>query len=119
MALTLRKLTANTAQTSIVFDGEEVHIEYFPAKITEKTFVDLQKFTNVTSDTIVEGFSLLNDTLSALIKTWDVYNDEAETQAYPTDSESLSALPLIFRLQILNGILADARPNQEALQMQN
>jgi|SRR5579885_1736629 len=111
MPITLAKIIANTAKTTFVYDGEPVTAEYWPAKITEKTFAALQLFVSSADDgDIVSGFGSLNETLADIIKGWDVYEDDAATQMFPLDAARLAELPILFRVQALSAIIGDMRP---------
>lgn len=118
MALTLTKIFKGTAQVSLNYGDDTLTVNYYPNKITEKTFADLQSFASM-SDTknITAGFSSLNDVLSTLIKSWDLYVDDANQEMYPLDADHLAELPIVLRSQVLQAIMEDVRPEQIAPQM--
>lgn len=119
MPITLSKIASNTATVTLQIDEDTVHIVYCPAKITEKTIAQLQSFGNLDAETFQEGFSLFNDLLATLIKSWDVYEDDEQSIMFPIDIKRLPELPLIFRAQVLATILKDVRPEAIAPQMMN
>ena len=53
-------------------------------------------------------------TLAHLIKSWDVYDDEAQTVMFPLDPKRLAELPLTFRIQVISAILKAIRPEEMA-----
>jgi hypothetical protein len=120
MALTLRKITSNTANVSFLYDEETVNLTYYPSHITEKTFVQLQSFNQMNSVADVEtGFAELNVMLANLVKDWNVYEDDAETIKLPISADHFADLPIPFRLQILGMIMQDFRPEATAPQTLN
>jgi len=114
MPITLSKLANNTASVTLTYDEDSVTIVYYPARVTERTFAELQAFAGIDVATLADGFASLNNILSNLIKSWDVQNDDGGM--YPTDPASLAVLPIAFRLQVLSAVMGDIRP--EALMPQ-
>lgn len=110
MALTLNKIANNVASVTFQYSGDSVTIEYYPSKVTEKTFAQLQSFAQTNADNIIAGFSTLNGMLANLIKSWDVYQDDAETIMYPLTPDALAELPIAFRTKVMQEILGDIRP---------
>jgi hypothetical protein len=103
MALTLSKLAANTATVAIPLDGDTLNIVYLPNEITEKVI------SEVVANTATAG-----QFLAQVIKSWDLYQDDAETIMYPTDAASLSALGIPVLTAVINGIVEDSSPNSSA-----
>lgn len=110
MPITLNKIANDTASVTINVGDDTCTIVYYPSRITDKTFKQLRQFQNVDQDTIESGFESFNEVLSSLIKSWDVYEDDAETILCPTTPDRLSGLPIPFRTQVLQAILTDMRP---------
>lgn len=112
MPITLTKIASNTAKTTVKYGEDEINIVYLPAKITEKTFAELQTFESMKSSSdVFEGFESLNSMLAQLIKSWDIFEDEKQTEMFPTDDvERLKELPIMLRAQILYAIMGDFRP---------
>jgi hypothetical protein len=116
MSLTLAQMVGNSATVSFGYGGGTANIEYFPGKVTEKTFGLAASFGNITDEASVQtGFQALNEMLIDLIKSWDLFEDEAETQPIPLTMERLAELPYMFRIKALTSILGDIRPNDTAL----
>ena len=125
MPVTLSQIANNTASVTFTIkleaeDGttaeETVHVVYFPARITEKTFAQLQAMASMTEETIGSGMASFNSVLASLIKSWDVYEDAAQTVMFPLVPDRLAELPIVFRTQVISAILADIRPEAMALQ---
>ena len=117
MPISLNKIANNVANVSFVYDSETVNFSYYPARITEKTFAQLQSLESMSNiEDINTGFAALNSMLAQLIKKWDVYEDDAQTVVYPLEAARLADLPIMFRMQVLGTILRDFRP--EALMPQ-
>ena len=110
MPITLNKIANNVADVSIQVGEDTVHVTYYPSRITEKTFKQLQNFSNIDADTLESGFESFNEILSSLIKSWDVYEDDAQTIMYPINPDSLSELPITFRTSVLHAMLSDISP---------
>ena len=113
MPITLAKMASNTASVTLQIGEDTVTAIYYPSKITERTFAQLQDFAAMTESRIIEGFGTLNDMLAHLIKEWDVLEDDNETM-YPLDSKRLADLPLVFRTQLIYAIMQDLRPEDLA-----
>jgi hypothetical protein len=110
MPVTLSKIASNTAHVTLRVGDDSVTVVYFPSRITEKIFTQLQAFSGMNEDTITEEFAAFNKMLANLIKSWDVYEDDAQTNMFPIDAERFAELPLAFRIQILQSIMGDFRP---------
>jgi hypothetical protein len=120
MALTLSKIANNTSTVTIAVDGEQLTITYYPSRVTEKTFAELQSFANMSeTKDVAAGFASLNDILARLIKSWDLYEDDEQTVMYPLTAERLAELPIILRTQIIWAVMGDIRPEAIAPQTLN
>lgn len=109
MPLNLTKIAANTAQASFLYGDDRVTLTYYPGRVTKKVLADLITFEMMTSETFDEGVNALNEGLCHLIKTWDVFEDEAQTAMFPLDPERLGELPTPFLGLVLRAILDDVR----------
>jgi hypothetical protein len=110
MGITLSKIANNTASVAVQYVDDIVNVVYFPSHVTEKTFADLQNFSNTDSSNIIANFAQLNALLVGLIKSWDVFEDDAQAIMFPLTVDRLAELPIMFRMNILTGILGDIRP---------
>jgi len=112
MPISLTKIANNTASLTIKPNDEDtVNIAYYPSMITEKTLAILNSFSEIDGDTFEESFQTFNDLLVRIIKSWDVFEDEAQTIPFPLEAKRMSELPVSFRVQILGDIIGDIRPN--------
>ena len=124
MPITLAKIANNTSKVTLQISSEdgidELNVVYYPARVTEKTFSQLQQFDTTTDETTIAAkFEGLNDVFSKLIKSWDLFLDEEQTVMYPLDPEKLAELPIIFRMQVIGAIMEDIRPETIAPQVKN
>ncbi len=110
MPISLSKIASNVSTVKIAYGGETVTINYYPSRITEKTFAQLQGFSQMNEDNITENFAAFNDLLVHIIKSWDIYEDDEETVMFPLDAERLAELPIALRSFILQSIMNDIRP---------
>lgn len=110
MPVTLSKIANNTASVTFAYAGESVTVDYFPAKVTERTFAQIQSFAGLNMDTVAASFGSFNEVLASLIKSWDVYEDEDQLIMFPVTPDRLAELPIAFRLEVLQAILGDIRP---------
>ena len=115
MPITIQQLTNNEAQLTFDYDGASVSMTYYPNQVTEKTIAQLQTFSQSTEETLLAGFESFNAVLCSLIKAWDVFEDEAQTQQLPITLEKLKELPLRFRSAVMDAILTHVRPEEQAL----
>lgn len=118
MGITLSKIANNSAHVTFQYGEDSVNLEYYPSHVTERTFAQLQEFSRMEGaelDTIIDAFGKLNEMLVSLLKSWDVLEDDEKTM-YPIAVEHLSALPIPFRLAVLQAIMGDIRPNQMPVQ---
>jgi hypothetical protein len=114
MPLSLAKLAKNIASVTFSYEGESLTVTYYPARVTEKVFAELQSFATMDEKSFMAGFASLNKILIALIQSWDMYEDEDETVMYPLEPDRLSELPIDLRVQIANAIISDIRPEAVA-----
>lgn len=116
MPITLQKIASNTAQITMAWGDDTVNLTYYPARITEKVYAQLQSFGDMEDQTLDAAFTGFNETLAHLIKSWDVYEDDAQTQMFPLDPQRFGELPISFRVDVMNAVLGDIRPNSVAPQ---
>ncbi len=116
MGITLAHIANNTAQITLPVGGETVTVVYYPGRVTEKTIQTLQSFSTMNGDDAVTQFVAFNVALAGLIKSWDVYEDDAQTTMFPVDPVRLSELPIAFRIQVVGAIMQDIRPEALAPQ---
>jgi len=132
MPITLSKIANNSAKVSFQYGEDEVTLEYYPGRVTERTFAQLQAFSNIEDfDDVMTGFAMLNELLAgkpldaekslmgeaqptAILKLWDVLNDDGTM--FPIRPDRLSELPIPFRFAVLKAIMGDIRPNEIAPQ---
>lgn len=119
MPITVAKIASNTADITLRVGEDTVTVIYYPSRVTEKTFAQLKAFASTDEATIGSGFEAFNGLLAHLIKGWDVYEDEEQSQMFPLAADRLAELPISFRIAILQAILADIRPEAIAPQMSN
>jgi len=110
MPISFNQIANNIAKTTFQYGEDTITIEYYPGRITEKTFAQLNMFTNIDENSLASSFEAFNEVLSSLIKSWDVYDDDAQTVMFPTTPDRLSELPIPFRSQVLQAILGDVKP---------
>jgi len=119
MPITLNQIANNVAQVDIQVGDKTVTVIYYPSRITEKTFKQLQNFQSIDADSLEAGFESFNEVLASLIKSWDVYEDDAQTIMYPINMDSLSELPITFRTAVLHAMLSDINPEAVTTTMSN
>jgi len=117
MPITLAKITSNTAEISMMVGEDTVNVTYYPGRVTEKTIAQLQGYADVNPDHFAETVHEVNVLMASLIKSWDVYEDEAQTVMFPLDPERLAELPFMFRTKVVVAIMQDIRPEADAPQM--
>lgn len=116
MPVTLSKIASNVASVALSIGDDTVTVVYYPGRVTEKIYAQLQAFTSLTNENVVEEFQHFNEMLAHLIKSWDVFEDDEQTQMFPIEASRFSELPLAFRVQVLQGIMGDIRPETIAPQ---
>lgn len=119
MPITLAKIANNTATVTFAISDQPedtVTVVYYPGHITEKVFSTLQSFGQMNGENIMDGFEKFNAVLASLIKSWDVFEDDAQTVMFPIDAGRFVELPFRFRMQLVNTIMGDIRPETIAPQ---
>lgn len=128
MPVTIGQLTSNTAKATFTVSitqedpetGEEhtfqeqVHITYYPGRVTEKTMA-LAKAFNAQDDleTVLNGVMAFNHELVRLLKWWDVLENDGVTM-FPLDAKRLEELSFDFRGQLLTAIAEGQSPEAKA-----
>lgn len=110
MPISFNQIANNSAKITFQYGSDTINIEYYPGRITERTFAQLNLFANVNETSLESSFEAFNEVLSSLIKVWDVYDDDAQTIMFPTTPDRLSELPIPFRSQVLQAIMGDVKP---------
>jgi len=118
MPLNLTKIATNSASVIVHYAGESAVVSYYPSRVTEKTYAQLQQIAAMDETNLASGFAELNDILAHLMKEWDVFEDDEQTIMFPLKAERLSELPIMFRMTVLQVILGDLRPETIAPQAQ-
>ncbi len=102
MPVTFNQIANNTASVTIqVANLGPVKIEYYPNKLTSKYVAKIEAGD-------VDDDHLLQD----LIKSWDIYEDEAFTVMWPL--ERMDEFGYAFKVQVAMAIVEHMRPNQMA-----
>lgn len=112
MPVKLSDISAKCKPIRIMFDGDDLNIEYYPNKITEETFVQLNALAAMKEDNISESFMAYNTTLVGLMKSWDMIDDNEAV--LPLTAEQMIKVGIVVRGEILTAIMSDIRPNQTA-----
>ena len=110
MPISFNQIANNSAKVTFRYGDDPITIEYYPGRVTEKTFAQLNMFASVNETSLETSFEAFNEVLSSLIKWWDVYDDDAQTVMFPTTPDRLSELPIPFRSQVLEAIMGDIKP---------
>jgi hypothetical protein len=113
MAVKLSHISAKCKSIQVMFDDDVLNIEYYPNKITEETFEQLNALSKMKEDTISESFMSYNTTLVGLMKSWDMLDDDGVT-VLPLTAEQMIKVGIVARGKILESIMEDIRPNQTA-----
>lgn len=113
MSVKLSHISAKCKPIKIMFDEDALNIEYYPNKITEETFVQLNALSQMKEDTISESFNTYNETLVGLMKSWDLLDEDGIT-VLPLTSDQMIKVGIVVRGEILTAIMSDIRPNQMA-----
>lgn len=113
MGVSLSKLAGDTSKVTITFNGgNSVTVSYCPAKITNKMVIQAQQ-AQKTND-IALALKETSNILHAVIKSWDLYEDDEMTRPYPLDVDSLEELPYKITETVLMGIMSDMSPEAQA-----
>ena len=98
MTLTVSQLAANEASLALPIAGDTLNLVYYPNKLTTTASVQLYN-----------GLEDMNKTLSEIIKSWDLLQDDGSM--YPLDPDSLAGLGVKLLWEVAKGIVTDIRPN--------
>jgi hypothetical protein len=117
MPITLNQISTNIAQITLSIRENTVTVVYYPGRVTEAVFAKLSAFKTMDGDSLVEGFTEFNVMLASLIKSWDVFEDDAQSVMFPIDATRFAELPIVFRMQIVSAIMGDLNPEAMASQL--
>lgn len=110
MPLTFSKIANNTASVTLHIGEDTVTVVYFPGHVTEKSLAHMQGFATMDESSLAAGFAGFNEMFASLIKSWDLFEDDAHTRMFPLDPQRLAELPVGFRMDVIMAILKDIRP---------
>ena len=120
MPITLAKIASNTADLTFGWGDDTVSLTYYPGRVTEKVLADMQAIGRLSDASdeaaMMQSFTDFNEMLASLIKSWDVYEDDAQTVMFPLEAERLQELPFFFRMACIQSIIGDIRPEMIAPQ---
>lgn len=114
MPISIQKMAANTANIAVREGDDTANITYYPSRVTEKIL--FMPFDDSSQTAMAASFEDFNAELASLLQSWDVYEDDAQTQLFPIDAQRFAELPLDFRLRIYKAIVSDVRPEDLASQ---
>jgi hypothetical protein len=114
MPISLQKMAANTASVTVQVGDDAANIVYYPSRVNEKAL--FMSFDQSSASAMAASFGEFNVELANLIQSWDIFEDDAQTQLFPIDAARFSELPLDFRLKIYKAIVSDVRPEGMASQ---
>ncbi len=96
----------DTASVTIPTIAGDVTVVFYPERIdlpfAAKQLIGLKLYTNT------RKIKMCDKTLAHLIKSWDVFEDD-EVTMFPLKQKRLAILPISFKLDVLNAILATKR----------
>lgn len=106
----LSNIAKNSAPFKIEFEGEEPLIgEYYPSRATDELFLSVAGFENFTIATTKETLHSFNKAIAALVKSWNLQNDD-ETIIDLTP-EALASVYLPLKIRIFREIKFDMAGN--------
>ena len=109
MPVSLSQIVADTASVSIPVDQDTLTVVYYPNRVTDETLSQFGSLDELGKDT-AGALKSLNELLCDLIKSWDFYEDEAQTTLVPLTVERLASVPLFLKGKIAFAIMGDVRP---------
>jgi hypothetical protein len=95
---TVSEMASDEASVTINIGNRPINIVYFPNKITRKACTIMS-----------EGLDGVNQTLSEVVKSWDLLNDD--DTMYPLDVDSLERLGIGLIKKVAWAIVDDTSPN--------
>jgi len=100
MPISLSQIAANTASTTLSIDGETVTVVYLPNKLTDELVA------KINTDAIDD-----NEMFQDLIKSWDIYEDDAQTTMFPISRIGELGIPI--KVAIAQAIVGAMSPKVE------
>lgn len=119
MPISLSQLTANRKACTVTFeDVGELHIEYYPQRLTAKMIggfvaADPERMKTMSVEQQAEAASLPVPVLAQLLASWDLTAEDGGP-VLPIDAATLEGLGLLVLWQILNAIIADGNSQGKA-----
>lgn len=122
MPVSLKKFISNSARVTLDFgDGDLLNVDYYPGRISERTFAQLQQFAQMAEasgqgsiDSLTGGFGALNAVMAEIIQTWDLLADD--DIPVPLTKDSLAEVPFMIRIEVAKAVMQDFRPEAVATQ---
>ena len=102
MGVTLSQISGGTKEIVIPLEcGEDLHIEFYPGQVNEKTFAHVLRFQAMDAKDMEPAMTGINESLARLIASWDVVEDDGVTPM-SHDAEHLAGLPMMTRIEIMS-----------------
>lgn len=111
MAITLKQIATKRQSATIDFDGEELHVEFYPQRISPKMLASFAALDTETADPheIMERLNLSVGILVTLLADWDMVESIDEQGVagpkVPIDAEHLSEMGLPLLWAIIAGVM--------------
>lgn len=111
----LTQVTRNAVTVEIEIGDYTINVEYYPLLITDKMFAQLQGFSSVAQASVLEKFAEVNCMLVAIMKSWDLTEDD-EITPIPITVERLKSLSPVIKLWLIQKITGNIDPESIAPQ---
>ena len=108
----LSDIASNSVHAEIKLYGETLNIDFYPLRITTKMMSQLTSWSNMSEADIIQRFNDIAQTLSEIIKNWDLQEDDLTPIALTY--ERLLRLSPVIAMVVIQGIVSNLRPETVA-----
>lgn len=112
--VSLSKLASKTAEIIVEFEEGDLNIVYYPSRITTSMIIQAEDIRASNDD--VKSLVFSSEILSKIIKSWDLYEDEEQTEMFPLTKEKIQELPLDVLQKIIVDVMRAMNPEAIAPQ---
>jgi hypothetical protein len=110
MAVKLGNIAANSATIRVPAGDEEATVEYYPGRISDEMFLTLLSFQQeLRVDSPTKFMDDFNFALVAILKGWDLVEDDGET-VIPITLDKIKKIYFPFKMLVIGSVIRDINP---------
>lgn len=111
MPLSHSQVKKDTAEVSVPIYGDTLKIQFYPSRMKDSVWIKWSEIQDAkTLEDAKTALVNINEMLAEMIKSWDYFEDDAQTKMYPLEPAALAELDMTFKTKCLFAMIRHMRP---------